>query len=64
MVVDAGKNQDDSKPAEVDREDGFWMIFLVGWTMTTQCRTRTRTGRRPWDRMEDGTPRIGELDGR
>ena len=36
MVVDAVKNQDDSKPAEVDREDGFWMIFFVGWKMTTQ----------------------------
>ena len=24
------------KPAEVDREDGFWLIFFVGWKMTTQ----------------------------
>ena len=28
MVVDAVKKLDDGKPAEVDREDGFWMIFL------------------------------------
>jgi hypothetical protein len=35
MVVDAGKNQDDSKPAEVDRDDRFWMIFFVGWKMMT-----------------------------
>ena len=31
MVVDAVKNWDDGKPAEVDREDGFSMIFVVGW---------------------------------
>ena len=28
MVVDAVKKMDDGKPAEVDREDGFWMIFF------------------------------------
>ena len=28
MVVDAVKNLDDGEPAEVDREDGFWMIFF------------------------------------
>ena len=29
MVVDAVKNMDDDKPAEVDREDGLWMMFFV-----------------------------------
>ena len=28
MVFDAVKKLDDGKPAEIDREDGFWMIFL------------------------------------
>jgi hypothetical protein len=28
MVVDAVKKLDDGKPAEVDREGGFWMIFF------------------------------------
>ena len=28
MVVDAVKNMDDGKPAEVDREDGLWMMFF------------------------------------
>ena len=36
MVADAVLNQDDKKPAEVDREDGCWMIFFVGWRMILQ----------------------------
>jgi hypothetical protein len=37
MVVDAVLNQDDKKPAEVDREDWTTRIdFFVGWKMILQ----------------------------